>query len=785
MQLQKLSKTEIDQNSRLMKNIIDTKNDITTDSSYVDSLVDDPKKNEEKNEILSVYESMLKGYLVNPDSIITKVKIFGQSVFKKAKFPNFQTNPLFSIPSDYPISSGDEINILMWGRINEEHKLIVDRTGHINIPRIGPVIVGGLSYKTMQERLKSQIQNIEGVKTFITMGSLNDIQIFIVGGVSIPGQYTVNALTSVTNALFYADGFSKQGSMRNVHLKRNGKTIHTFDFYNFLLSGNSYNNIHLKSGDVIFVPTVKKMATIAGNVRQSAIFELKGKTTLKDMIKLAGGLTPTAWINRIQVDRFSKHDQQIVFDLKTKNIFDLPDFLIKDGDVIKIFPIVTYDKNTIFLSGNIKRPGKYEYTENMKISDLLYNYEQLLPETYLNYAVIRRQEPPSYSERILSFNLQDIFDKKDPLADIALLPRDNIIIYNKDFFEPDRKVIVSGAVTIPGSYKILMNMQIKDLILEAGGLNEEASTDRGELYKRIFEQDSVRTIKIDFNVTEAMKGNPKHNHTLSKSDNVFVRKKRGWENQKTIKLVGEFIYPGKYVLLDGETLDLVIKRAGGFKPNAYLSAAIFTRESVKDMEKQRTDEYINRLEQDIMTLSAEMASKGSDSQEIQAVLNQQTQLLEKLKNSKTIGRIVIDFQNSDNYKDLELEDGDVLYIPKNHNTVSVIGEIFNPATFVLEKRMGSVNHYIQLAGGYKENANKGDMYVIKANGSVRTKKMVRFSRYHLDAGDAVVIPPKLPTSNQRFRLFLQSTSQIIAITSNSLLIAGTINSLMGKNTTKE
>ena len=226
--------------------------------------------------------------------------------------------------------------------------------------RIGPVPVAGIPFKSMQRNIVNRIQNIEGVQASVSMGTLSDVRVFIIGDVNVPGQYTVSAMTNVTNALFYADGFSKQGSMRNVKLKRNGRTIKTFDFYDFLMAGDNFSNIRLKTGDVIFVPVVKKMAAIAGNVRRSALYELKGKTTLKDMIQLAGGLTPAAWVNRIQIERFQDNDQKVVLDLEVSSAENLPDFEIDDGDIIKIFPVVMLDKNAVYLSGNVLRPGKYE-----------------------------------------------------------------------------------------------------------------------------------------------------------------------------------------------------------------------------------------------------------------------------------------------------------------------------------------------------------------------------------------------------------------------------------------
>ncbi len=759
------------QQSRLLEEYDDDSLAII-DSADIDTTALDTL--EEEEEEFSIYKNLLQKNIINPDSILESLKIFGHSVFRKIKFPVFESKKQVSVPADYPVASGDEIIILLWGRINEELHLTVDRNGQVNIPRIGPVSVAGLSFKTMKKNLINRIQTIEGVQAAVSMGTLSDIRIFIVGEVNIPGQYTASALTNVTNALFFADGFSKNGSMRNVKLKRNGRTIKSFDFYEFLLSGNNFGKVRLKTGDVIFVPVVKKMAAIAGNVRRSALYELKGKTSLKELVDLAGGLTPNAWVNRIQIERYQEHKQQVVLDLDISSADMLPDFTVEDGDIVKIFPVVHLDKNAVFLSGNVNRPGKYEYRENMKVSDIINSYDQLLPETYFNYAVIRRQEPPSYAERIVSFNLGSVLEDNASPENITLEPQDKLIIYNREFFERDRIVSIDGAVTNPGTYKLLKNMRIKDLILEAGGLREEASNERGELYKRSFEAEEVHTVKVDFVIESAMQDNPEHNHLLSKFDHISIRPKQGWEEQKKIALVGEFNYPGSYVVLEGETLGELLRRAGGLKDGAYLSAAIYTRESVKELEKKRIEEYINRLEIDIATMSSEMASKGNVGSEMQALITQQYTLLDKLREIEHVGRVVIDFENEENYKNLQIEDGDMFYIPKNNSTVSVIGEVFNPATFVLDTRNSSVRNYVELAGGCKENANKKDIYVIKANGSVRTRKMVRISKYSLESGDAVVVPRKIPYNTGKFKMFMDTLEAISRLTAIALTTVSTI-----------
>ncbi|MBN1981805.1 MAG: hypothetical protein JW795_09750, partial [Chitinivibrionales bacterium] len=277
-----------------------------------------------------------------------------------------------------------------------------------------------------------------------------------------------------------------------------------------------------------------------------------------------------------------------------------------------------------------------------------------------------------------------------------------------------------------------------------------------------------------------MADDPQHNLTLSKNDFVFIRTKRGWEERKSITLSGEFMYPGTYILIEGETLGSVIRRSGGFKAGAFLPASIYIRKSAKEMERKRIDDYINQLENDITKITGEMISRGSSGAELQTLLTQQRSSLEKLKAIQPIGRVVIDFTNPKAFEDVAIEDCDTLYIPQRKSTVSVIGEVFNPSTFVLDKKKLNARFYIENSGGYKEEANQSDTYIIKANGSVVTRNMTSIHGYKLEAGDAIVVPRKIPKVSNTFKVFMETLSSITTITQNSLLIATSIQAFKEK-----
>jgi protein involved in polysaccharide export with SLBB domain len=313
-------------------------------------------------------------------------------------------------------------------------------------------------------------------------------------------------------------------------------------------------------------------------------------------------------------------------------------------------------------------------------------------------------------------------------------------------------------------------MKVRDLIIKAGGLLEEASPERGELYRRVYDKETVVTEKIDFCVSCALADDPKHNMLLKKFDRVYIRTKKGWEEERRVTLKGEFVYPGDYVILEKETMGHVFERAGGFTNEAYLPATVVTRVSVKKLEQRRLDEYISKLEADAVKMTTELAAKGQQVSEAQQLLAQQQLLFGKLKSMEPVGRIVIDMTAPANYKDFNLEDGDTIFVPKPSGTVSVIGEVFNAATFKFEGGRTKAGFYLEQAGGLKENADRKNMYVIKANGSVVSNQKVDVMDVTLAPGDAIVVPQKIEFVN-KFKYFMDTLDAIFKIASVLAILA--------------
>jgi protein involved in polysaccharide export with SLBB domain len=708
---------------------------------------------------ISVYESMFKGKDIIPDSLIGSLQMFGYDVFSQDRVHSFSPGDMGNVPVDYPVKAGDEVRVHLWGRINEEHLLKVSREGKVNVPRVGPVTVAGMPFGTMQRNVSQKLQNIEGVNVSLSMGELRPIGIYIVGEVNSPGFHTVSPLTNVTNALFAAGGITSRGSLRQVQLKRNGKLMAEVDFYEFLISGKDNSGLRLQSGDVIVVPIARQMVAVVGNVRRSAFYELKKPTKLSEVLETAGGVSPAGYMNRIQVERFHGNSRQIVLDIDSSRVA-LPDVIIQDGDLIKVFPVLSKGKNAVFLSGNVLRPGKYEHKSGMRIRDVITDHLDLLPESHFEYAVVLRKTFPAFIERIVPFSLQKALENPGSDDDLLLEEQDEIIIYPLDYFTPERTISIDGSVTTPGIYKILENMTIRDLVLQSGGLSDDASKQRGELYRR--QGDGAGFFeKTEFNVEKIMQADPEHNKLLNKDDRIFIRSMKGWEPERRVTLMGEIVYPGTYVIFEYETLGDLIERAGGFKPGAYLQASVFIRRSIRVLEQNKQAQYATELEANMVKLAIEMASKGLNTN---SLFEQQMRLKEMLDSSTVMGRVLIDMTNESHYRAFTLEDGDELIIPKMPNTVSVLGEVYNPATFRRDDKRTTVRHYLNLAGGPKETAAKKEIYIVRANGTVISNKEVRIASVALEPGDAVVVPTKVRYSNN-LKLFMDTADGVLKITS--------------------
>jgi len=634
--------------------------------------------------------------------IETDLKPFGYDFFREAAIKVLTDTMDIPVPSKYIVGPGDEVKILLWGRVNAQHNLIVDRNGNITIPQIGPIRVAGMTFEDMSKHLIKQSEQIIGANIDITMGSLKTIPIFVLGDVRRPGAYTIGSFATVTDALLIAGGPSGIGSMRNVQLKRKDRVITTLDLYDLLLKGDKSKDVMLQAGDVVFVPVSGPIVGITGNVKRPAIYELKGETRLLDIIDMAGGLMGAAFKGRVQVQRAKEHKFWTIFE---GDLIDVEknrekNFVLQDNDLIRVFSVVE-EKNTITITGAIANPGEYG--------------------------------------------------------------------------------IVPGVT------------RIKDIVSLSGGLLYYAS-EESELTRVKVTQAGPQTERIVVNLKRAMEGDPQHNISLEINDYIFVRTVPEWRLYRTVAVSGEVRYPGTYTIVKGETLSSLIERAGGYTDKAYLRGAVFTRESVREMQQKNLEELISRLEREIFSGGAGTISVALSSEEVQAKraeLEQKQKFIESLKRLRATGRMSIRLAHLRLLKgseyDIELEEGDRLYIPKSNNVVGVAGSVMSQGSFIYSEKL-TYRDYISMAGGYSRYADEDNIYVLKVDGSAfkvasgfvswnpfkSRWEMTAFGETikEIEPGDTIVVPEKI----ERIA-WLREIKDITQILANVALTAGVFKAL--------
>jgi polysaccharide export outer membrane protein len=398
--------------------------------------------------------------------IAVDLKPYGYDFFTDASVRLLTERKDIPVPLKYIIGPGDEIKLLLWGRINAQYNLMVDREGKITIPQIGPLFVAGMTIEDMTKQITTQSEQFVGTHAHISMGSLKTIPIFILGDVRRPGSYTIGSFATITDALLLAGGPTEIGSMRNVQLKRKGQLVTTFDLYDLLLKGDKSKDVSLMAGDVVFVPVTGPLVGIAGNVKRPAIYELRNRFDLDYLFDLAGGIIPTADTQQIQVERIIKNERQVVLDINDKKLEKTARINLQDADLVKVFSIVDMNVNAVYLSGNVKRPGKYEMKPGMHLSDLIKSPDDLLKETYFDYALVKRLKLPERETELIPVNIGKVLFQQDPASNIELKREDQVFIFSRWFFKDKPLVTIEGEIR-------------GDCIVEPGSMPEKKRSDAG------------------------------------------------------------------------------------------------------------------------------------------------------------------------------------------------------------------------------------------------------------------------------------------------------------------
>ncbi|MBD5276004.1 MAG: capsule biosynthesis protein [Bacteroides sp.] len=653
-----------------------------------------------------------------------KKTIYGHDVFNSRAL-TFEPNSNMATPQNYRLGPGDEVIIDIWGVSEDNIRQQISPDGRIMISQLGPVYLNGLTVAEANKQLKNIFaKKYSGVGSDtdinLTLGQIRSIQIDVLGEVSTPGTYRISPFSNAFHALYNAGGINDIGSLRNIEIFRNGKKISTIDVYDFLFKGKDVGNVRLQEGDVIIVPPYSELVHIEGNVKRPMFYEMKPGENLSKLIEYAGGFSGDAYSDVVRVLRLNGLDKE----LNTVDRQEYSTYALKDGDVISVGVVTDQYTNKVEIGGSVYRPGTYAINDNVKtLRQLIQTAEGLTDDAYLGRALMYR-EKPDRSLEVLSINLGDIMS--GAAADIELRKNDIINIINVNSITERGDFTIQGLVNTPGTYPYAEGTTLKDLILQAGGLLEGASTARVEISRRIIDQnatDATNQLAETFtvNIEQGLDVGSASEFVLKPYDLVQVRKSPTYSPQETMTLQGQILFPGNYVIdTRNERISDVIRRAGGLLESAYVKGAYLRR---KQTPEQRA------LTEETRRLAEANSTNSSDSISTANLL---------LNEVSTVG---IDLQkaldNPGSTFDFVVQEGDLLVVPELQSTVKIGGDVLFPNTVVYVPGK-KLKYYIEQAGGYGEKARKNKAYVVYMNGSVAkaTNKTI------IEPGCQIIVPSK-------------------------------------------
>jgi protein involved in polysaccharide export with SLBB domain len=689
----------------------------------------------------------------------SKLKRFGSDMFLDRGLATKQMSIDIPVGPDYILGVGDGLTINLWGGVSQSFSRTIDREGKIVLPEAGTIVVAGLSLERTQALIQAALsQQFRDAKIAVTIARLRTVRVYVVGDVQRPGAYDISSLSTPLNALYAAGGPTSVGSLRTARHYRGKELIREVDLYDFMLRGVRPDTERIEDGDTILVSPVGRQVAVAGMVKRPAIYELKDETKLSDVLNDAGGLLVSAALNHITIERVETQGRRATLNLNlpegstaesSRKLLDA--FAIQDGDRVSIAPILPYSEKAIYVEGHVVRPGKFPYREDMKLNEVLRSYQDLLPEP-ANRGEIIRLMPPDLRPEAINFNVSDVLAGNDQ---VYLQPFDTIRVLGR--YEVDGpKVQVHGEVHHPGTYPLSEGMTVAQLVRIAGGFNRSALLTEADLASYDVKDGKLILSRRDtVNIGEAVKnGNSSADVPLKPGDALTIHQISGWNDiGSSVTLEGEITYPGPYGIQEGERLSSVLKRAGGFRATAYPTGAVLVRNQVKELEDKSRNELIHQIE--TTSAGAKLApslSAQDDAATLQLLVQQQKQVVERLRSQPAVGRLVIKINaNIASWEgtpaDIELRRGDVLTIPKKPGFVLVSGQVYNASaiTFVPGKNAG---WYLRRAGGGTEGGNMKEVLVIRANGLVVGR---RSGGWHdsgvletkLEPGDVVVVPQKV------------------------------------------
>jgi protein involved in polysaccharide export with SLBB domain len=715
----------------------------------------------------------------------TKLERFGAALFRNSTAAADKAPLSVPVGPDYVLGPGDELVIDYWGASSQHIQRSVDREGRVSIPEAGAVVVAGRTLGETQQTIQRMLSHqLRGISVDVTLGKLRTVRAYVVGDVKNPGAYDISSLSTALSALIAAGGPTDTGSYRTVKHYRGKALVEEVDLYDLMLRGVSSGEVHIESGDSILVPPIGPQVTVAGKVRRPAIYELRREQTLDQILDLAGGVPVTGELGLVKVERTQAHERKETLSVNSggtgaqaaEDAFRR--FHIQDGDVVTVAPILPYSNRTVYLEGHVFRPGKLPFKDGYKVTDLIRSFDDLLPEP-ADRADIVRLHPPDFTPVVIPFNLRDVLSKRVEAP--SLEPFDTVRIYGR--YDTDGpKVSIFGEVLRPGEYPLSEKMTAADLLRMAGGFKRSAYQQAADLTSySIIDGDHVDLEHRDIPIARALAGEADTDVLLKPGDVLTIRQIGGWNDVGgAISVGGEVMHPGRYGIQRGEHLSSILKRAGGFSTEAYPYAAILDRAQVREAAAKSREELVAKVQAQNATGSTGTSASSRSSGGISATERERQQLLGKLKQIQPSGRLLVHISPQiekweNTQADVEVRPGDTLYIPKRPNFVMVAGQVYNPVAITFNSGKHA-SWYLKQAGGPTGLANKKEIFVVRANGTVVGRGSGEWWTGNvlsttLQAGDTVYVPEKGAGSG-----LFKTLSQSITLLSGAAVAVSVIRS---------
>ena len=677
-------------------------------------------------------------------------KVFGRDIFNNKNL-TFEPQMNIATPQNYVLGPGDKLIIDIYGASQESLSLTVSPDGDITVPECGPIHVSGLTVSSAQARIKSRLGEYfssSDIKT--TVGQTRTILVNVMGEVKTPGTYTLSAFATVFHAIYMAGGISDLGTLRNIKVFRQGKLITVVDIYEYILNGRLAGNVRLQDNDVVQVGPYDCIVDIAGRVKRPMAYEMRKDENLATLLRYSGGFSSDAYKESVRLFRKSGK-MKSVFNIEE---FDLANFKVTDGDSVSVDSILNRYENMVEIKGAVFRPGMYQLGEKVNtVCSLVEAAAGVREEAFTKHAVMRRMKQ-NRTQEVLSIDLEGILNGSIP--DVALRNEDILFIPTQADYLNLRVLTIEGEVLFPGTYEFADGMTIEDLVLQAGGLTDAASTVRADVSRRIWNPEATESgMELSKTYSFALKNNyvidGDKGFVLEPYDIVQIRKSPVFLSPYKVTVEGEIAFEGSYTLeAKNQKLSDIVKAAGGVMPGAYVRGARLIRKMTED-ERARWQAVVK------------MSRQNQNSKD--------TILIDQLEADSTYSvgiRLDEAIANPGGDEDIELVDGDRLIIPRYNRTVRVSGDVRSSNTVAYKEKKDYL-YYIEQAGGFGDRAKKKKVYILYQNGTI-----AKASKSNIEPGCEIIVPSKGPKNELTVAQWLGIGSSVAALGTMFATIANLI-----------